>query len=74
MEILDELNDSLEVCNPTQTTHAARPMDGFVDDTMAWANQFVKELTVYAYQESDTETAYAMLHDLVEQTTKLAQS
>jgi hypothetical protein len=43
MEILDELNDSLEVCNPTQTVRAARPMDGFVDDTTAWANQFVRE-------------------------------
>ena len=49
-------------------------MDGFVDDTTAWANQFVKELTLYAYEEYNEEMVYALLNDLVDKTTQLAQS
>ena len=74
MQILEEDNDGLQVCNPDRTRWAERPMDGFVDDTTAWANQFIEELAHDSHNDFTSETAYSMLKDLVNKTRLLAQS
>ena len=74
MQILEDENDGLQVCNPEKTCWAERLMDGFVDDTTAWANQFVKEMQHYSHAEFDNITAYEFLNDLVSKTTQLAQN
>ena len=53
MEIMKARCEGITFKDPRSTMESARAMDGFVDDTTVWANQFKEHLRTTEFQYCD---------------------
>ena len=75
MDCLEEKFDGTTFTDPEMLMKVKRIIDGFVDDTTLWVNDFERELNLYntgehRYTSSD---AIRILHEMIDETSQTAQ-
>jgi hypothetical protein len=73
MKILSSLHKGVSFTDPQDNFHTNRVMDGFVDDTTVWANNFVQQLLQATRDRWNDDAALTLLQDLLTNTTEIAQ-
>ncbi|KAL7572600.1 hypothetical protein ACA910_010358 [Epithemia clementina (nom. ined.)] len=73
MAALEDHHPGIQFTDPYLVTEITRIIDGFVDDTTLWANQFSLELETFSQLRYSAAESVRLLHSLIQETTDMAQ-
>ena len=75
MDCLAEKFDGTTFTDPDELVKVNRIIDGFVDDTTLWVNDFERELNLYnnGHQRYSTSDTMRILHEMIDETSQTAQ-